>query len=114
MKTLHELYKEILDSDELKATFVDAAKNGKAAEFLQVHGCEATAEEVTAFLKSQTGELSDEELDNAAGGGCNDETVYEAMMSIASFGIYCAVNAAGSAALGHVGQQTEEEGRLCH
>ena len=70
---------------------------------------------MTAFLKSQTGELSDEELDNAAGGGCcDDETVYEAMMSTASFGIYCAVNAAGSAATGHVGQQTEEEGRLCH
>lgn len=42
-------------------------------EFLKAQGVDATAEEVTDFLKSQTGELSDEELDNVAGGGCGNE-----------------------------------------
>ena len=74
MKTLQELYDEVMASDELKAAFAEAAKGGKAEEFLKARGCEATAEELTAFLKGQsTKELSDEELDNVAGGGCMED-----------------------------------------
>ena len=69
MKTLQELYKEITSGDELKKAFLEAAKNGKAVEFLRTHGCEATEEEIAAFLKTRaSGELSDEELDGVAGG----------------------------------------------
>ena len=114
MKTLQELYKEITASEELKAAFTEAAKGGKVTEFLKTQGVEATVEEVTAFLKSQTGELSDEELDNASGGGCNENTSDEAGISLASFGFGCAIYAAVSAAAGHVGQQTDTEGRLCN
>ena len=113
MKTLQELYKEIIASEELKAAFTEAAKGGKVTEFLKTQGVEATVEEVTAFLKSQTGELSDEELDSVAG-GCNEKTKTEVGYSLASFGIGCAIYAAVSAANGHVGQKTKEEGRLCN
>lgn len=68
MKTLQELYNEIIGSEDLKAAFTEAAKSGKVTEFLKAHGVDATAEEVAAFLKGQTGEVSDEELDNIAGG----------------------------------------------
>ena len=76
MKTLQELYDEIMVSDELKAAFAEAAKGGKAEEFLKAQGCEATAEELTAFLKGRTSdELSDEELNNVAGGGCKKKRI---------------------------------------
>ena len=46
---------------------------GKTPEFLKEKDCEATAEELTVFLKNRSnGELSDDELDNVAG-GCNEE-----------------------------------------
>ena len=47
MKTLQELYKEIGASDELKAAFAEAAKSGKAVDFLREKGCETTVEELT-------------------------------------------------------------------
>ena len=51
MKTLQELYNEIIASDELKTAFAEAAKGGKTMEFLKAQGCEATVEELAAFLK---------------------------------------------------------------
>ena len=116
MKTLQELYKEIIASEELKAAFTEAAKGGKVTEFLKTQGVEATVEEVTAFLKSQTGELSDEELDNAAGGGCNTETGFEAAISALTVGVYCAVTAIYSAASDgkYNGQKKSDDGRICN
>jgi len=73
MKTIQELYNEIMGSQELKAQFIEAAKAGKLEEFLKAHGCEATMEEVQAFLEAKQNEdapLSFDELENAAGGGC--------------------------------------------
>ena len=65
-------------------------------EWVKAQGCEATAEEMGAFLKekqAKTGELSDDELESAAGGGCNAGevalSVYSALM--------CAVDAIVSA-----------------
>ncbi|MBP5166453.1 MAG: hypothetical protein ILP09_04265 [Oscillospiraceae bacterium] len=108
MKTLQELYSEIIASDELKAAFAEAAKDGKAAEFLKAHGCEATAEELAAFLKSRSnGEISDEELDSVAG-GCSETTGKEAAMSVATGGIACAVIAVISSST-----DIEKGGRLC-
>ena len=69
MKTLDEMYNEIISDEELKKTFVQARKDGKVTELLKAHGCEATEQEVDEFLeKRSVTELSDEELDNAAGG----------------------------------------------
>ena len=114
MKSLQDLYKEIINSDELKKAFTEAAKAGKALEFIKAHGCETTEEELKAFLSKQSGELSDDELDNAAGGTCNSSTFGETIGSIVGWGIGCAIMAAVSAAGGHAGQETPEEGRLCN
>ena len=96
MKTIQELYNEVLKSEELKKAFSEAVQNKTVADFLKAHGCEAGMEDAAAFLKEQqakTGELADNELDNVAG-GCNRD---EAMMSIYSIGIGCALVGISSA-----------------
>ena len=106
--TLQELYNKICASDELKAEFTEAAKNGKTEEFLKAHGCEATQEELIVFLKSRSNaEISDEELDSVAG-GCSEVTGKEAAMSVATGGIACAVVAVISSST-----EIEKGGRLC-
>ena len=116
MKTLQELYNEVIKSEELKKEFLEAGKNGKAEEFIKAHGCDATLDEIKAFLENLTKEdkaLSADELENVAGGTCNDNTTYEAGYSVFTVGIFCAARAAMSAAMGHVGQENDDEGRLC-
>lgn len=73
MKTLNELYGEVMGNEELKAAFMVAINEKKVGEFLKAHGCEVSKEEMIAFAKmrhSANVELSDDELD-AAVGGCN-------------------------------------------
>jgi hypothetical protein len=116
MKTLQELYNEVIKSEELKKEFLEAGKNGKAEEFIKAHGCDATLDEIKAFLEEKAKadkELSADELENVAGGGCNGITSDETVTSIVSFGIACATTAVYSAITGHVGQETDSEGRLC-
>ena len=75
MKTLEDLYKEVMASDELKAAFAQAAKDKKVADFLKAQGCDATEDEFKAFLteKAKTDKaLSEEELENVAGGSFLD------------------------------------------
>ena len=117
MKTIQELYTEIMASKELKAQFIEAAKAGKQEEFLKAHGCEATLEEVQAFLEAKQSEdapLSFDELENAAGGECNNTTGRELVTSFISLGLSCVVEAAVSAGTGYVGQQGKKDGRLCN
>ena len=115
MKTLQKLYTEILGSDEMKKSFAEAARDGKISEFLKAQGCEATMEEIQAFLKEKAGkQLSDEELDNAAGGTCNKETAAEAYASTFTAGIWCATFAIASTVAGYTGQKKDDEGRLCN
>ncbi|MEE5993514.1 MAG: hypothetical protein V3G42_09770 [Oscillospiraceae bacterium] len=117
MKTLQELYNEVIKSDELKKEFLEAGKNGKAEEFIKAHGCDVTLDEIKAFLENLTksdNELSAEELENVAGGACNDETSIETLGSIATLGFWCAGYAINSAVNGHVGQENDDEGRLCN
>ena len=116
MKTLQELYNEVIASDELKKEFLEAGKNGKAQEFIKAHGCDATLDEIKAFLENLTKEdkaLSADELENVAGGTCNDVTGSETVTSIFSAGVFCVLEVAVSAAMGHVGQENDDEGRLC-
>ena len=116
MKTVQELYNEVMSNKELKAELVEAAKTGRFPEFLKEHGCDASLEEVAAFLKEKANEdspLSFDELGNAAGGACNLKTGVETTVSVVFVGVGCAIFAAASAAQGHVGQKKDEEGRLC-
>ncbi len=119
MKTLQELYNEVIQSDELKKEFLEAGKNGKAEEFIKAHGCDATLDEIKAFLENLTKsdkELSADELENVAGGACNGNTGAEITYSIFSAGIFCAIDVLISAgdSDGHVGQENDGEGRLCN
>ena len=77
MKTLQELYKEIVGNDELKKAFTEAEKAGKIPEFVKAKGVEATAEEIKAFRAARAEDecLSPEELDAAAGGGTCEDTL---------------------------------------
>ena len=96
MKTLETLYTEILGDETKKAAFVKAAKENNLEAFLKEKGCQATPDDIKAFLKekqSQKGELSDAELDSVAG-GCNEN---EAIVSVATFGVFCATAALASA-----------------
>ena len=71
MKTLQEFFKEISTSDELKKAFIEAGNNDKLNDFLKEHDCDATKEEVVAFLTEKAGEdkpLSIDQLEQAAGG----------------------------------------------
>ncbi len=117
MKSLQELYTEIMGSDELKKAFAKAAKSGKVTEFLKAHGCETTEEDIKTFLKEKADQpLSDEELDSVAGGDCNPSygQTMEAGLSIATFGIGCATLAIYSAASGHTGREKEDENLICN
>ena len=117
MKTLQELYNEVIKSEELKKEFLEAGKNGKAEEFIKAHGCDATMDEIKVFLENLTKtdkELSAEELENVAGGTCNDETRKEVGISIFSGGIVCATKALESCFDGSNGQENENDGRICN
>lgn len=96
MKTLQDLYSEVLKSEELKKEFVEAAKEKKIEEFLKANGCDASAEDLAVFLKEQqtkAGELSDNELDNVAGGGCGEDVLEGVVIAISmtTVGLGCIV-----------------------
>ena len=117
MKTIQELYSEIMGSQELKAQFIEASTKGKQTEFLKEHDCQATTEEVLAFLKAREqgdSPLSENELENAAGGTCNDKSAEDVCLSIFGGGLGCAIKAGLiSATHGHVGRRNDSESRLC-
>ena len=117
MKTLQEMYDEIMSDKELKAQAVEAVKDGKLEAFLKAHGCEATMEEVAVFLTEKANAdapLSSKELENAAGGECNSKTGMEVGMSIVSVGFGCAFVVIDSFINGYFGQQKEGDKRLCN
>ena len=79
MKTVQELYSEIVASDELKKALVKAMKANKVEDFLKAHDCEATGEEIEEFIEAKASEdapieLSDDELKHVAGGSFVDST----------------------------------------
>ena len=74
MKTLQELFDEIMGSDELKRAFVEALKATSVEDFLKQNGCDATVEELAEFLEAKAAsedapmELSEDVLAAVAGG----------------------------------------------
>ena len=114
MKTIQELYSEIMASQELKAQFIEAAKAGKQEEFLKTHGCEATLQEDQAFLEAKQqadAPLSLDEMENAAGGVC--AAGKGVATSAWALVVGCAVVALASAIGGHVGEKKEGENPMC-
>ncbi len=80
MKTVQELYGEVVASDGLKKAFAKAMKANKLEDFLKAHDCEATVEEVAEFIEAKAVadapiELSDDELKHvAAASGIHSDT----------------------------------------
>ena len=74
MKTLQDLYEEVMANDEEKRAFVEAMKADDVEGFLRQRGCDATKKELEEFLgqkaaeKDAPMELSTDELRQAAGG----------------------------------------------
>ena len=71
MKTLQELYNEVMNSDALKTEFLALTTPEQVVAFAEKNGCPATLEEIKSFFEEQSaaaGELSDEKLAMVAGG----------------------------------------------
>ena len=100
MKTLEELYKEVMASEELKKEFVEAAKTKDSlTAWLKKHDCGATLEELGAFLKEKReGEMQDDEVEAVAGGKSSEQKDNNALYSFLVFGIGCVVTLIVSAA----------------
>ncbi len=92
MKSLQELYMEITENDKLKNEFLAAVNQGEqqTLDFVNSNGCDVTLEEMKAFADEfeadSEGELSEEELQNVAGGLGKGEVV---ALSICTIGIGC-------------------------
>ncbi len=101
--TLQEIYDKVVASDELKKSFAEAAQDkGKLAEWLKANGSNATVEQVSEFLRSKSGqtsgEVSDDELENVAGGTSSEDITSYTMLSIVTAGTACAGMAIASEA----------------
>ena len=71
MKTLQELYNEVMNSDALKTEFLALTTPEQVVAFVEKNGCPATLEEIKSFFEEQSaaaGELSDEKMAMVAGG----------------------------------------------
>lgn len=70
MKSLQELYKEVIASEELKKEFLEVSKDEKSVvEFMKKYGCEATFDELKAFFEEKNNsELDEDEVEAVAGG----------------------------------------------
>lgn len=88
MKTIEELYNEVVANEELKKEFI-TLKADEVEDFAKAHGCEATLDEIKDFFKSrkESGELSDAELSQVSGG--KSDVVDVALESIATLGLFC-------------------------
>ena len=106
MKTVEMLINEIKSSEILQKLLAEAAKNNTVAAFLADQGCEASAEELIAALKAQATEMNEDDLDAVAGGA----NLAEALYSICSAGLLCAIQAINSALGG--GHGNGSDGRI--
>ena len=87
MKTLEELYNEVMASDELRKEFC-FLKPEEVEGFAEKHGCKVTLDEMKAFLtekSTKSGELSDDEIEQVAGGVTGSDVFF----SVISFGFAC-------------------------
>ncbi|MBQ7885474.1 MAG: hypothetical protein IJ313_01115 [Clostridia bacterium] len=109
MKTIDMLISEIKNSEALQKLLAEAAKSNVLDAFLKEQGVGATAEEFIAALKAQSEELDDDALDAVAGGA----NWKEAMLSVFTAGVGCAITVIVSASESGVGNGPDGE-LLCN
>ncbi len=83
--TLQEMYDKVMASEELNKSFAEAAQDkGKLEAWLKANGSNATVEQVGEFLKSKqtSGEVSDEELENVAGGSDSVDVTLSVVLKV--------------------------------
>ena len=79
MKTIQELYNEVMASETLKKELKEASQKGKVEEFMKQHDCNATMDELMSFLEgvqSEDEDLSLDELELVAGGTHGYKTMF--------------------------------------
>ena len=103
MKTIENFITEIKNNESLQMQLAEAVKNNALAAFLKQQGCEATAEAFIGAIKNQAETLDDEALDSVSGGANADEAV----LSVLSLGIWCALMAIESAEGSGVGNGSD-------
>ena len=88
MKSLEALYKEVMESEDLKKGFLEAAKSEETLKaFLKNHSCDVGLEELQTFLKEKAViNVSDDDIDFVAGGK-SDEEKKRIAMSFVTFGV---------------------------
>ncbi len=102
--TLQELYSKVMASEELKRSFAEAAQDeGKLEAWLKANGSDATVEQLGEFLKAKQtiGEVSDDELENVAGGNLSVDVT---LISVCTVGIGCPIIAVQSEAYSSAGE----------
>ena len=100
MKTLESLYEEVMASDELKKEFAEATGTKESlTAWLKKHDCDATLEELAAFLhEKKEGEMQDDEIEAVAGGKSSEQKDNNALYSFLTLGVGCVVTLVVSAA----------------
>ncbi len=95
--TLQELYDKVMASEELKKSFAEAAQDKEKLEaWLKTNGSNATVEQIGEFLKTKqkSGEISDDELENVAGGLSSGKMTASCLTIGLGCALYSAVNQA--------------------
>lgn len=81
MRTLEELYNEVMSNRVKMGEFVAASGRNKLSAFAEKYGCNSTEEEVRKFfLRKCEGDISDEELEMVAGGNIDFGRLFEAVL----------------------------------
>lgn len=84
MKSLQELFDQIMASDDLKKQYAQSAQNDTLLDFAKSLGVETTLDEIKEFIKEKMNQdtpLSLDDMEAVAGGGAvcdmiNTETIW--------------------------------------
>ena len=101
MKTLNELYTEVIASDALKAEFLALKTPEEIVAFAKKNGCDATLDDIKAFFEEKqktAGELSEAELEQVAGGKSTTfgGVATDLFLSAGTVGAWCIARLIGS------------------
>ena len=110
MKTFEELYNEIITSEELLKEFSQVDDNDKMESFLKKYDCSASVEEAVAFVQEKSQELSEDDLDAAAGGANAGQWVNMGANVIAASGAI--INSIASCFGGKHAERAQQAGQI--
>ena len=91
MKTLQELYDEVIASEELRTEFLECSKTEETAQgFLKKYDCPSSVDELKEFLNEKmitdSQQLNEEQLKLIAGGDKTSKVVSNVVVTLLAFG----------------------------